>query len=421
MKFRQECRFFATGRSETGISMKRLIDNDIDMIDLDAEASREADSGADGTSGAETDGTSGAAADGTFGAAAEGISRATADKASGTAARARSRKRFRINIHLVLLLVVILFISLVCYRFFNWGERIDLEEIFKDGPGTYEDTDDLFLPLLDEDWNKIPTDYSDGLTIVAFGNYPFSDDRDSKDGLLNMIAQKTDATVYNCSVSGSYLATHWDYLNTDDSPMDVYSLYWLSAVAAGVDMEGHYRDAAMQLGDSLPPDAQEAYDTLVSIDFDTVDVITIMYDATDYLMGNGIYSFDNPTDITQTAGNLEAAIEYFQMTYPHIRIIVMSPTYAYAVDENGDYVSSSLVSYNVENSDYVLSLYSKMEWNTCSMRSVSYVDHLRGTFNEEGAERYLEDNLHLNKKGRELVADRFLEALYSFGQEADAE
>lgn len=388
--------------------MKRLIDTDIDMIDLDAEASQES-----GAEAADSD-ISGSPEE-------EENSVLTDDVVHAAPVRARSGKRFRLNIHIVLLLVVILFFALVCYRFFNWGEKIDLDEIFADGPGTYEDTNDLFLPLLDADWNKVTTDYSDGLTIVAFGNYPFSDDRDSEDSLLNIIAEKAAATVYNCSVSGSYLATHWDYLNTDDDPMDVYSLYWMSAVAAGVDMEGHYKNAAEQLGDSLPPDAQEAYDTLVSIDFDTVDVITIMYDATDYLMGNGIYNFDNPTDITQTAGNLEAALEYLQTTYPHIRIIVMSPTYAYATDENGDYISSSLMSYNQENSDYVLSLYSTMEWNTCSMRSVSYVDHLRGTFTEKDAGRYLEDNLHLNKKGRELVADRFLEALYAFEQEEAAE
>lgn len=396
--------------------MKKLSDTDIDMIDLDAEAARE--SGAEAANTGTADEAGGKA----FGETDAAASVETAAGASDAAAvSAKSGKRFRFNIHLVLLLVVILFFAVLGYRFFNWGEKIDLEEIFKDGPGVYEDTDDLFLPLLDSDWNKLPTDYSDGLTIVAFGNHPFSDDRDSEDSLLNMIAKKADATVYNCSVSGSYLATHWDHLNTDDNPMDVYSLYWMCAVAAGVDMEGHYQYAAQVLGDDVPPDAQEAYDTLVSIDFSEVDVIAIMYDATDYLQGSDIYNFDNPTDITQSAGNLEASLEYLQNTYPHIRIIVMGPTYAHALDENGDYISSSLMSYNQEHSDYVLSLYAKMEWNTCSMRGVSYVDHLRGTFTESSADRYLTDHLHLNKKGRELVADRFLDALYHFEEDSDTE
>ena len=52
-----------------------------------------------------------------------------------------------------------------------------------------------------------------------------------------------------------------------------------------------------------------------------------------------MYSDENPTDPTQFTGNLEASIEVLQNYYPQIRIIVMSPTYAYAVDENGDYVA----------------------------------------------------------------------------------
>jgi lysophospholipase L1-like esterase len=45
------------------------------------------------------------------------------------------------------------------------------------------------------------------------------------------------------------------------------------------------------------------------------------------------------------------------------------------------------------------------------------VDHLYGTIHEDNAEDYLTDNLHLNKAGRELVADRFVEALYYYNTE----
>ena len=152
---------------------------------------------------------------------------------------------------------------------------------------------------------------------------------------------------------------------------------------------------------------------LILIDFDKVDIITIMYDATDYLLGHNMYNFDNPTDITQFAGNLEASIELLQTTYPHIRIIVMSPTYAFAVDENGKYVSSDIQRYGQD----VLSVYSIMEWNACASRSVTFVDHLYGTITEDNAKHYLTDNLHLNKAGRKKVTERFLYALRYFDSE----
>ena len=46
----------------------------------------------------------------------------------------------RINIHIVLLIVFILFILGLLYKFFNFGERVNLDEIFKDGPGDVDET-----------------------------------------------------------------------------------------------------------------------------------------------------------------------------------------------------------------------------------------------------------------------------------------
>ena len=103
-----------------------------------------------------------------------------------------------------------------------------------------------------------------------------------------------------------------------------------------------------------------------------------------------MYSDENPTDPTQFTGNLEASIEVLQNYYPQIRIIVMSPTYAYAVDENGDYVSSDMYIYNGRD---VLSTYVIKECYSANIHSVS--------------DEYLVDNLHLNVKGRKLIAKRF--------------
>jgi len=325
----------------------------------------------------------------------------------------KEKKPFRINMHIVLIAVVVLFLCGIIYKIANFGIYIDQDEIFEDGPGTYEDNYDEILPLTDKNGDKVPVDYSDGLTIVAFGNHPFSDDRDSEDSLLNIIARETNATIYNCSISGSHMAAHSYVFDEDDNPTDAYSLYWLACSAIGVNMETKFFDATEILGDDAPPDAVEAFETLTSIDFNEVDVITIMYDATDYLMGHAIYNFEEPTDITQYAGNLEASIEIIQNAYPHIRIIVLGPPYAYALDENGEYVSSFIYDYGQDD----LSLYSIMAWQACASRSVTFIDNLFGTFSEMDASEYLSDHLHLNQTGRKHVADRFIYALNYYNEE----
>lgn len=309
-------------------------------------------------------------------------------------------RRF-LNVHVFFALVMIIVIGLVAYRFTHWGQRVSQSDIFKDGQGSYDDSWDSILPLTDENGQMVITDASN---IVLFGNAPFADDRDSSDSLANLIAKETGANVYNCSISGSYLAAQELNFDPTVAAMDAYCLYWLVNLATGAPIDNYYVQAAEQLGDKTPADAEEVINTLKTLDFNTIDTVAIMYDATDYLLGNPMYNDDNPTDPTQFTGNLEASLDVLQSLYPQIRIIVMSPTYAYAVDENGDYVSSDMYIYN--NRD-VLSTYVIKECYSANVHSVSFMDNLYGSITEDNAKEYLTDNLHLNVKGRKLIAKRF--------------
>ncbi len=318
-------------------------------------------------------------------------------------------KRF-INIHTLLLLVFLITVAGLVYRFNNWGVKIDPHLI--DAEEERPDNLDMILPLVDEDGN-ILHDQDEETTIVCFGNAPFADDRDSTDNLANMIAAKTGATVYNCSISGSYLAAMNYTIDTSNHPLDAYNFYWLTQLASKSDIYSRCERAAKTLGDAAPAEAPEVYDTLWNLDFSKVDVVAIMYDASDYLAGHQMYSDQNDTDIEQFTGNLEAGIELLQQNYPWIRIIVMSPTYAYAIDENGDYISSDKYTYGWD----VLSTYAIKQQQSCSRRSVTFIDNIYGTINEDNADDYLIDNLHLNKAGRELVADRFVDALHYYDED----
>lgn len=315
-----------------------------------------------------------------------------------------SKKGIRsfLNVHVIFFVAIIAIIGIIFIRFQTWGEEVDLAEIFKDGQGTYDNSLDSILPLMNEKGEIVQRDIEHPV-IVAFGNAPFADDRDSEDNLCNLIARKTGATVYNCSVSGSFLSSFNSYFSSDIYPMDAYCFYWLATLAVDGPIDAYYEEAEIALGDELPPDAKEVYHTVSNLDLNEVDIITIMYDASDYLYGRNMYSDQNTTDIQQFTGSLEAGIQLIQDNYPHIRFIVMSPTYAYAVDGNGDYVSSDMYTYGQD----VLSTYSIMQSASCLRNSVSFIDHLYGTITEANAQDYLIDNLHLNVEGRKLVADRF--------------
>ena len=219
----------------------------------------------------------------------------------------------------------------------------------------------------------------------------------------------TGANVYNCSISGSYLASEQPHPYTDVQPLDAFTFYWLALMTTDIEVGNYYEDAMDALGENAPPEAAEVRQTLSTLDFDSVDVIAIMYDATDYLLGHQVYNSSNATDIQTFTGNLEAGIAVLQEAHPNTRIIVMSPAYAFSdqLDENGDYISSDIVRYDQD----VLSTYMILECQSCVSRRVSFVDNLYVTITEDNAKDYLTDNLHLNVAGRNEVAKRFVYAL----------
>ena len=314
-----------------------------------------------------------------------------------------------LNIHVLFAASVILIIAGIFWSVSHWGIRIDLDEIFKDGPGEYSDTFDSILPLLTDVEN--PAD--DGITtIVCFGNAPFADDRDSEDNLANIIAKQANATVYNCAISGSYLASKLVFYNVEEAPIDAYNFYWLTHLAVGSPIEHFFTDTAKALGPDTPKEADEVLEILTTLDFNTVDVIAIMYDASDYLAGSAMYDDADHTNITCFTGNMEAGIELIKDVYPHIRIIVMSPTYAYALDDNGDYLSSDIVTYGWD----VLPTYVIKQSDSASYQGVTFIDNLYGTINADNAPEYLTDHIHLNVEGRKKVAQRFVDALTYFDQ-----
>ena len=317
--------------------------------------------------------------------------------------------------------------SLIDENNFSESAPIKDEEKHFDAETPYEENDELYgsAPPYDEEEGDEDASQRSGnffsriilhivfvlvlLFCIGLIFSPFSDGRDSDDSVVSLADSMTDATFYNCSVAGSHLAAAKETFLADEDPMDAFNLYWLSTLIT-LQNTGIYDSAFAAMGDAVPADARYAYDTLSTLDFQNVDVLAIMYDASDYLEERPLYNMSNPTDIQTFAGNMDASLELLCNAFPHLRIIVMSPTYAYYVDENGEYISSDIHKSN----GYSLSTYAGNLEHIAYEHSVSYLDNIYGTVNEVNAKDYLEDHLHLNPAGRKRLAERFVYALEYF-------
>lgn len=320
-------------------------------------------------------------------------------------AKKKTKKEFKISFHLVFLILVILFLIWGLNKFLTYGNRVKSQY---DPNASNEGFDievlDNMKPIYASPEDMPP---DDGIrTILFLGNSPLSDDKYSPDGLANMIGDMTGAKIYDCSIPGSMQSVHSIELEATEYPMDAFSLYWLSLLATG-DRLVIQDNALKVMGNSAPIEAYDAYDTLTSLDFNDVDVICIMYDGTDYLEGQKLIDNDKPEDITTFYGAMNSSLALLQAKYPHIRYIVMSPAYCYAIDENGEYYNSDFA--KVDGTPY--SEYCVMMERAAYINYASFVDNIYGTINEYNAEEYLRDNIHLNLEGRKKMAERFIYAL----------
>lgn len=332
-----------------------------------------------------------------------GRSRKTGRPHSRRSGRGRKRRMERSDyIHLALLAVILLMFLIAAIRLIIWN--IGEDSGYDPNADTSEfDTEpqDYIQPM---DASLLEGHEDDGVTtIVTLGNAPFSDERGST-GLAEKIAQKCDATVYNCAFPDSYLSMKYEEY-TDSYPQDALSLYLVTASFCGGDF------TLMEHAAGLVEDTegtQEALDTLKSLDFSTVDMIVIMYDLSDYMDDRPVMDENNDINLITWNGALNASIDLIQQTYPHIRIVVLSPSYGQCTDENGNLINADTEDLgNGTLPDYVLH-----EIDVAMANGVSILDNYYGSVTENQAAECLTDGYHLNEAGRERIAQRFAEKIF---------
>lgn len=246
----------------------------------------------------------------------------------------------------------------------------------------------------------------DGVTtIVMLGDDILSSQR-GEDGVATLVKESTNSTVYNCSFEGSSMASAKAVMDLDNHPMDAFSAYRISSCIATEDFQLlDYALANLEEPESYFADTIEL---LRNMDFNNVDIIMLHYGVNDYLAGRVTTNIYDPNDVASVTGSLAYTIETIQNKYPHIRIVVSSPTFCYYEEEDGTLVGSDLRKTGDNDLNTLGSLgdYMIAMKVICVERNVTFIDNYYGVnINTETAQQYLEDNVVPNKEGRKMLAD----------------
>lgn len=310
-------------------------------------------------------------------------------------------KHFTINIHFIFLAAILLIACFIAYRLYKWNKGVP-----SDYDPNYQTTDfdveamDNIIPLAPD---KLEGHEDDGVTtILCLGDDPFSLNK-GEGGLAEQIAAKTGATVYNGSFTGTTIAAQL-YEYNDGYIMDAFSFSYIAESLASGNFDLMKTAATYSYDESFP----ENTSMLASLDMNTVDLICIMYDASDYINKRPCEDPNDPYSIVTYTGALRAGITAIQKAYPHIRIVVMSHTFCHNINEEGNFENGD----RVDLGNGTLSHYLQKELDTTSECGVSFIDNFYGSVNEDNYLDYMTDYIHFNDAGRSLLAERFVQCIF---------
>lgn len=308
---------------------------------------------------------------------------------------------FHINIHIILLCAIVLIAGFSAYRLYKWNKGVP-----SDYDPNYQTTDfdveamDNIIPLAPD---KLEGHEDDGVTtILCLGDDPFSLDQ-GEGGLAEQIAAKTGATVYNGAFTGTTMAAQFESYN-DGYILDAFSFSYVAQSLASGDFDLMKTAATYSYDEAFPRTTA----MLEGLDMNSVDLICIMYDGSDYINKRPCDDPNAPESTITYTGALRAGVRAIQEAYPHIRIVVMSHTFCHTINEEGNFENGD----RVDLGNGTLSHYLQKELDAASDCGVSFIDNFYGSINEDNYLDYMTDYIHFNDAGREVLADRFVQCIF---------
>ena len=150
---------------------------------------------------------------------------------------------------------------------------------------------------------------------------------------------------------------------------------------------------------------------LKSIDFSSVDIITIAYGSNDFTGGNALDDPANKYNTNTFAGALRYSIEKIQSAYPNVEIVLCTPTYRFWMDENGNFLYDSN---EYEKNGYKVTDFVQKTKDVAAEYGLLVIDNYYdcGIDSSNRTEHFpSNDGSHHNATGRKKIAENMAKVL----------
>ena len=145
----------------------------------------------------------------------------------------------------------------------------------------------------------------------------------------------------------------------------------------------------------------DTVDELAQIDFRKVETVVLVFGLNDYHAGIPLDNVSDPYDEGCFGGAMRSVIRSLKGTYPQLRIILVTPTYAW-------YHSEHLTCEEYKTGEAFLEEYVQKELEIAEEYGLESIDLYHGIYPHEKWEDwkiYTIDGLHPNEAGRRMIAE----------------
>lgn len=241
----------------------------------------------------------------------------------------------------------------------------------------------------------------------TIGNY------DDASSVTQQIARFLSASVTNVGFGGCRMGKHAQY-------WDAFSFYRLMAELVKDNSDPtkwKIQDEAIAAGlngtwSTMPGYFPSRLERLKKVDMNKINILTIGYGQNDYTGGNPIDNLENLLDINTFCGALRYGLSKFMAKFPHIKVLIYTPTYRIWFNEDKTFKEDS------DTIDYAetgtLPEYVDKEIEVAKEFKVSYLDSYRNMgvnkYNYSIAFTY-PDGVHHDGNGRKLFGEMIAKKL----------
>lgn len=255
----------------------------------------------------------------------------------------------------------------------------------------------LFLATYEERGTQLPLIEHE---IVVFGDSVMrhSQEGDEKVTVVDRMSEILGKDVFNASLGGTCMSridtTHQMGFTKDGLSM--------VSLARAIYMKDFGVQETIRTRESA---TEYFYDTITSMeymDYSKTKIVFIEQCFNDYHAGVTIENEDDPYDEYTYAGALRSTIHYLQAAYPHLRIILVTPTYSW-------YTVPHETCEEMDKGGGILEDYVDAQMRVAEEMGVEIIDIYHDFYEHETWEdhlTYTADGLHPNATGRDMIAEK---------------